>query len=396
MSFEISNKDARRLWLASQALAETPTGPLDLAAMIDRLGFVQLDTIQTVARAHDHILWSRNQNYRPKHLATLYKRREVFEHFTHDASVLPMALLPMWRRQFRRMQERIDRRGWCNGMPGPEGRAAIVARIAADGPLCSADFEADAPRAKEMWARPAHKQALDYMWYGGALATCHRRGFTKVYDLGERVFPAQLWDAKVPEQEQVAALCAGALDRMGFGTLGEIRKFWDSAEVAEVKAWATSAELVPLRVQQADGGWYDALGPADIAHRIAGLAPPTSRLRILNPFDPLIRDRARLERLFGFDYRNEMFVPKDKRRWGYYVFPLLEGARFVGRLEAKAHRDRDQLDVMNLWPEPRVAWTRARQGKLEAELARLARFVGVSQVTFSCAGGAEDMTTQGD
>ncbi|MEL7115169.1 MAG: crosslink repair DNA glycosylase YcaQ family protein [Pseudomonadota bacterium] len=267
-------------------------------------------------------------------------------------------------------------------MPDAAGRAAIKARVAQEGPLCSQDFEADAPRPTEMWARPGHKLALDYMWYAGELGTCHRRGFTKMYDVAERIFPPAFFEDAMAEEAQVAGLCTAALDRMGFGTLGEVRKFWDAAEVAEVKAWGVAADLVPLRIEAADGQWFDAVGPADIEARL-DLAPPTSRLRILNPFDPVIRDRVRLKRLFGFDYRNEMFVPKDKRQFGYYVFPLLEGDRLVGRLEAKAFREADVLTVLNLWPEPGVAWTIPRQRKLEAELSRLARFVGVNDVTFS-------------
>ena len=109
---------------------------------------------------------------------------------------------------------------------------------------------------------------------------------------------------------------------------------------------------------------------------------PTLRLRILNPFDPVIRDRNRLSRLFGFDYRIEIFVPAAKRRWGYYVYPLLEGDRFVGRIEVKSDRVRGELSVIALWPEPGVKWTSARQAKLDAELGRLARFVGATDVVW--------------
>ena len=113
------------------------------------------------------------------------------------------------------------------------------------------------------------------------------------------------------------------------------------------------------------------------------MAPaPTSRLRILNPFDPVIRDRNRLTRLFGFDYRIEIFVPAAKRQWGYYVYPLLEGDRFVGRIEVKSDRDKGELSVHALWPEPGVTWTEGRQAKLEAELGRLARFVGARDVVW--------------
>ena len=135
----------------------------------------------------------------------------------------------------------------------------------------------------------------------------------------------------------------------------------------------------------ADGAWRDAWGAPDIEARLAAAPQATIRLRILNPFDPVARDRTRLKRLFGFDYTVEMFVPAAKRQWGYYVYPLLEGDRFVGRIEVKADRKAGTLNVLKLWAEPRVKWTEARATKLEAELARLMRFVGLERVNWTIA-----------
>ena len=120
MTLKISNRDARRLWLERQGLARTPTGKLDqasLLAMVERLGFVQLDTIRIIARAHDHILWSRNQNYREEMLDQLVKDRLAFEHFTHDASVLPMEYYPYWRRQFDRLRAKMETGNWAKYLP---------------------------------------------------------------------------------------------------------------------------------------------------------------------------------------------------------------------------------------------------------------------------------------
>jgi uncharacterized protein YcaQ len=377
----IDNRNARRLWLHSQGLGETPTGPLDLGAMIQALGFVQLDTIQVVSRAHHHILWSRNQNYREPMLDQLLaKDRAVFEHFTHDASVLPMEFLPMWRRQFDRMRAYYDRTGWVKGLPDAEGRQKIKDRIAREGALSTHAFDTKIEGERQMWHRPPHKLALDYMWYAGELATCHRVNFTKYYDLAERVFPAHLREKELSEDAQIRWLCEAALDRMSFGSAGDVKRFWDAVTLPEARAWADGPELVPVSVQGADGSWASAVAPPDIEDRLAGLTPATSRLRILNPFDPVIRDRNRLSRLFGFDYRVEMFVPAAKRIWGYYVFPILEGERFVGRIEVKADRKASRLDVLKLWPEPGVKWMPARKEKLEAELARMARFIGVESV----------------
>lgn len=382
-ALRIDNRTARRLWLTAQGLAETPTGAFDLLGTIRDLGFVQLDSIQVVVRAHHHILWSRNQNYRPKMLdRALAKDRAVFEHFTHDASVLPMEFLPMWRRQFARKAAQMGRAGWVKNLPDAACRAAIKARIAAEGALSTHAFDTKIDGERHMWSRPPHKLALDYMWYSGELATCHRVNFAKYYDLAERVFPAGLRETEIPDAEQLDWLCRAAVERLLIATPGEIQRFWEAAETTEVRDWVQTADLRPVEVQGARGEWTAALAPRDIEDRLAALVPATSRLRILNPFDPVIRDRNRLSRLFGFDYRVEMFVPAAKRIWGYYVFPILEGERFVGRIDLKADRKASALLVQNFWPEPGVRWPDSRRAKLAAELDRLARLAGVERVVW--------------
>ncbi|MBI1398831.1 crosslink repair DNA glycosylase YcaQ family protein [Hyphomonas sp.] len=385
MALKISNRDARRLWLGAQGLSAAPTGPVDLPGTIRRLGFVQLDTIRVVARAHDHILWSRNQNYREPMLEKcLGQDRHVFEHFTHDASVIPIEFYPMWRRQFRRLEEKVRGWEWHRGMLDEEGRAEIRRRIEAEGPLSTKAFDTKIEGKREMWRRPPHKLALDYMWYAGELSTSHREGFTKFYDLTHRVIPDHHRETEHDDEVQVDWLCREALDRLAFGTPGDIQRFWAAADLGEVKDWteANAEELVPVEIESVGGQWTAALAPADIEVQLEAVPAPVSRLRILNPFDPVIRDRNRLTRLFGFDYRIEIFVPAAKRQWGYYVYPLLEGDRFVGRIEVKADREKGELSVHNLWHEPGVKWTDARAARLDAELARMARFVGADEVVW--------------
>lgn len=379
----IDNRTARQLWLISQGLNTTPTGPLDILGTIKRLGFVQLDSIQTVARAHHHILWSRNTSYREPMLDRMLARdRAIFEHFTHDASVLPMEFLPMWERQFRRKKAQLDRSGWLKNLPDPAERETMKARIRHEGALSTHAFDSEITGKKEMWSRPPHKVALDYMWYAGELATCHRVNFTKFYNLPERVFPGDLAELALPDHEQVDRLCHAALDRMGFGTAGDIQRYWDAVSSAEARDWVEAAGLRPVEIVTADRAVIKAVAPADIEDRLRDLRPSTSRLRILNPFDPVIRDRTRLERLFGFTYRVEMFVPAAKRLWGYYVYPILEGDRFVGRIEVKADRKASSLNVINFWPEPSIKWPAARRDKLRAELDRMRRFVGLDSVVW--------------
>ncbi|MEJ5218835.1 crosslink repair DNA glycosylase YcaQ family protein [Cognatishimia sp. D5M38] len=380
-ALRISNKQARWLWLASQGLSETPTGPLDVYGMIEKLGFVQLDTIQTVSRAHHHILWSRNQNYREKMLNPLLaKDRLIFEHFTHDASVIPMKALPAWRRQFRRMEKKANH--WYTEVAGTDLMRDIKARITEEGALSTHAFDTKNDRPKEMWARPPHKRALDYMWLTGELATCFRKDFTKFYNLPERVFPEELRRREMSEDAELDWLLGEAIDHIAVGTAREIQRFWDASTSVETKEWLSKANLIPVEIENADKTITQAYGAPDIEARLADLVAPSSRLRIVNPFDPVTRDRARLDRLFGFDYRIEMFVPAAKRKWGYYVYPILEGDRFVGRIEVKANRAKSELTVINFWPETRVKWPAARQNKLHAELDRLGRFVGCGQVTW--------------
>lgn len=378
-ALKLSNSDARRLWIWTNALADAPTGACDLMGIINLLGFVQIDTIRNVTRAHNHILWSRNQNYREGAVWDHLRARDVFEHFTHDASLIAANVLPYWGPQFERLGAYYARSDWSKSGLGKEQVAQIVARIRTEGALSTHAFDTKA-KTREMWTRPPHKKALDQLWYAGDLATCHRENFVKFYDLADRVFPAH---TRSTDTEALDWLGRSAIDRISFGTQGEVQRFWDVMSAKEAKGWvAQSGDLIPVEVTCADGSSYMGVAHPDIETRLKTAPAPTTRLRILNPFDPLIRDRIRLEKLFGFAYRNEMFVPKAKRIWGYYVYPLLEGARFVGRLELKADRAKGELDVTGFWSESGVRWTAARWAKLDAELARFGRFAGVNKITW--------------
>ncbi len=369
----IGNRAIRHLWLWTNGLAEIGSGRPDVMALIRQIGFLQIDTIRNVTRAHNHILWSRNPNYREGMLWPLLGR-DLFEHFTHDASLIPMDVLPHWGRQFARMGQKAQGEWYRSGL-GQVEIAGVRARIEAEGPLSTHAFDTKVT-SREMWARPPHKKALDQMWYAGDLATCHRENFVKYYDLGARVFPSQL-RGEGDDAASVDALCDSALDRLSIATCGEVQRFWAAMDAGEAREWIARRQPVEVQVTGADGTVRPALAATDIEDRLAALPAPTSRLRILNPFDPAVRDRARLKRLFGFDYVNEMFVPADRRRWGYYVYPLLEGDRFVGRTELKADRKAGWLRVTGLWPEPGVRWGARRTARLEAELGRLARMIGV-------------------
>lgn len=347
-------------------------------ATIRRLGFVQIDTIRNVTRAHHHILWSRNRNYTERKLWPLLRDRHLFEHFTHDASLIPKEVLPFWQRQFSRLGAKVADNAWYQSGLGADEKRRIRERIAQEGPLSTHAFDTKAD-SREMWARPPHKKALDQMWYSGELATSHRDNFIKYYDLGERVFPSHL--RSCPGENAAADwLCDEALQRLAMATQGEVQRFWGALSALQTKDWAGRRNLVPLYVQGADGSWQKMWGSDDIEHRLSEAESVSDHLRLLNPFDPAIRDRIRLERLFGFEYRNEMFVPPAKRLWGYYVYPLLEKDRFVGRIELKADRAKGWMRVTGFWQEPGTKWGHARAAKLDRELTRFARLAGIKDI----------------
>tara|TARA_R110000824_G_scaffold3839_6_gene18354 strand:- start:10264 stop:11433 length:1170 start_codon:yes stop_codon:yes gene_type:complete len=386
MALRISNRQARWLWLQSQGLSETPTGPLDLPEMIHCLGYVQLDTIQNVTRAHHHIMWSRNQNYREPMLDKLLATdRAIFEHFTHDASVLPMEFYPMWQRQFRRLGAKVAGHASFKKAVAEIDTHEIKARIAEEGPLSTQAFDTRIEGKKQMWDRPPHKRVMDQLWYAGELATSHRQNFNKYYDLAERVIPSHHREMKHDDADQIDWLCRNALDRLAFGSLGEIQRFWGAVDAKETRAWSqATSDMVSVELESHDGKWLKALAPPDIEMRLSNAPEPTARLRIINPFDPIVRDRNRLLALFGFHYRNEMFVPAAQRLWGYYVYPILERDRFVGRIEIKADRSAGRLRVTQFWPEPGMRWPAARHDKLAAELTRLSRLIGVADIIWEC------------
>ncbi len=386
----LSNSDARRVFLAKQGLSAPPNRALTKTGLLDLihdLGFVQVDSIQTVERAHHQILFSRNQTYRREHLTALLEKDGVlFEHWTHDASILPSAFFKYWKHKFRDEElALVERWRRWRGEGFEASFEETYDRVVKDGAILARDMKADGHVSGGWWNWHPNKTALEYFWRTGKFAIAGRSNFQKIYDLAERVIPAEFHEPEVSREDFVDWACRSALARLGFATHGEVAAFWDLLSPDEAKAWVAENrdELIEVMIEPALGGkpraswaFADFLGTTDTYPE----APP--RIRVLSPFDPMIRDRNRTERLFGFFYRIEIFVPEPKREYGYYVFPLLEGDRLIGRIDMKADRKKGTLDVKRLWMEPRVKASAGRLEKLEAELERLARFAGVENVVY--------------
>jgi len=364
---------AKRLALNAGAGFHRPPGrgPTAVAALVDRLGFVQIDTISVVERAHHHILAARLPGYQTDWL----DRADVFEYWAHAAAYLP------WR-DFRHTlprKERILAQGHDWFHTKRDDAAAVLERIRSEGPLMARDFEA--PRRTAGWWdwKPA-KRALEFLYMAGELMVT-RRGFQKVFDLTERVLPDGV-DTRTPNAEEHAGWYVDrALDVWGLVAKDEFayQRREHVEVVGEVLARRVEAgELVKVRVEGVPRTDYYGR-PSDLAG-VDSLPGPGRKLHILSPFDPFVIHRKRLKRLFGFDFTIECYVPAPKRTFGYFALPLLWGDQFVGLLDAKADREVGALKVQNLRFDLPVAKRLAFDRALGPALADFAKFNGVALV----------------
>jgi uncharacterized protein len=390
MAILIHNDQARRIFLERQQLSQSPgraLGKQGLLQLIDDLGFVQVDSIATVERAHHMILFSRNQTYRREHLtALLEKDGELFEHWTHDASIIPCRFFRYWKHRFRRREPILAER-WkkWQGESFDSAFDDTFRHIVDNGAIMSRDMKVEDHKSGGWWNWHPNKTALEYYWHTGRLAIAGRVNFQKVYNLAERVIASHHYEPEVSHAEFVDWACRSAFRRLGFATSGEIAAFWDIVTPDEAKEWVKTHrdELVELAIEPADGGRPRlSFALADFPDSLNDIPEPPGRIRVLSPFDPLLRNRDRAGRLFNFSYRIEVFVPEPKRQYGYYVFPLLEGDRMIGRIDMKADRKAGTLDVRRIWLEKGVRASAGRLDKLDAELQRVGRFAGVERVVY--------------
>ncbi|MEM7228870.1 MAG: crosslink repair DNA glycosylase YcaQ family protein [Planctomycetota bacterium] len=385
----VSAVDARRLLMQGAGLLERTDQPATSAVLhdvLDHLGYVQLDTINTVVRAHEHILHTRLDNYVPGDLLhALAAHRRLFEHWTHDASVIPVACLPAWMPRFEAYRARIPTTAWWTKTLGRNAKrliAEVLEHVEAHGEVMSRDFERQDSKAGTWWGWKPQKAALEYLWRSGELAIARREGFQKVFAPFDSVYPHVRALIPFDVDAQVEWTCRCALDRHTFATAKELAEFHALIKSPQARAWAEAAadrgEIERVEVSHArDGSSTVCYATPDWRER-RDLIPATDggTIRVLSPFDPICRDRARLERLFGFTYRFEAFVPAPKRVYGYYVLPVLEGDRMIGRLDAKTDRQAGELRVLGVWWESGVRPTAARQKRLERALSRLSAFAG--------------------
>ena len=381
---KLSLAAARRVALAAQGFIGPRPGRVPDATaarrQIERLGLLQIDSVSAVVRSHYLPLFSRLGPYRRElldELAYAGRHRRLFEYWGHEASLLPVTAQPLFR---WRMERAAAGQGIYAGIArfGRERRefvAAVLAEVRARGPLTAGELAAGARGLGGWWGWSEDKLALEFLFWAGQVTTATRRGFERVYDLPERALPREVLDRPTPDpHEAQRELLRRAGRALGVATLRDLRDYFrlDAADVqGRLAELGEAGDLLPVTVEGwSQPAWLDPA--ARLPRRIDARA-------LLSPFDSLVWERARTERLFNFRYRIEIYTPAHKRLHGYYVLPFLLGDRLVARVDLRGDRKAGCLLVVRTHLEPDTV-PDAVAGPLADELRLLADWLGLERV----------------
>ncbi|MCZ6681188.1 MAG: winged helix DNA-binding domain-containing protein [Candidatus Poribacteria bacterium] len=385
---KISASTARRLILQCQGLDggwNLSEGKERAAQTIERLGYVQIDTIAVIARAHHHTLWSRYSDYAPKMLHELFAQdHRIFEYWTHAASYVPTRDYQYYLPRMRGLADRPKTRQWLQ--QNAQLVQNVLKRIQTEGPLGATNFSDTRNRKRGSWWdwKPA-KRALETLFDIGELMVTERRNFQRIYDLTERVLLAET-DTTEPSPDELARFIVHrTLATHGVASSGEIgwRNGNRSALVRVVDALVDSGEVTAVQIEGMEDVIYYAL-----TEKISVEPSPCQNQKLihfLSPFDNLVIRRERLKKLFGFEYKLECYLPVEKRRYGYFCLPILWGDEFVGRLDAKADRKRKTFIVRKVIFEQEFENDPDLLPVLAGKLWTLARFNNCESIVIEAA-----------
>lgn len=376
MKESLSLQQARKLVLLSQRLPPTKQNGRAIAATlsaIEHLGYIQIDTISVIQRAHHHTLWNRNPRYKTSHLNQLVADKQVFEYWSHAAAYLPM-------RDYRftlPSKQAIASGAQDHWYDRDESlMKSVLRRIATEGPLMAKDFEHTGEKSGDWKSKPA-KRALEYLFMQGDVMVPYRANFHKVYHLTEHVLPEGT-DTTLPDPEEYTRfLITRYLQTNGLGQPAEIAFLLKNIKPlisTTLQEMVLSGELVQIRVGSRS---YYAL-PDSLNLLSKPLA--RSKLKILSPFDNLLIQRKRMQALFEFDYLLECYLPKAKRRYGYFSLPILWDGKLVARMDCKAEREKSLLHIHHLAMEPRLVTTDAFFLALRKEVVCFMQFNNCSNI----------------
>jgi uncharacterized protein YcaQ len=367
----ISAAQARRITLAAQGFGKpgsgkphAPAGTRQLNLLMQRLGVLQLDSVNVFERSHYLPVLARLGAYDKADLdrLTFTKKAPYVEFWAHQAALIPVESWPLWRWFMLNEREGTGRtKLWATS--NKLMTDFLLAELAEKGPLPASRIEHESnKRSGPWWGWSEVKTGLEVLFFRGEVAVAGRTRFERIYDLPERRLPAHVLEQEIPKQDAIRELVRLGAQALGVGTIRDIADYWRLPQ-AETRAAAAelteSGDLLPVTV----AGW----GKPALLHRDARIPRRIETAALLSPFDPIVWERERALRMFGFHYRIEIYTPAPKRVFGYYTLPVLIDEAIVGRIDLKSDRQQGVLRVQSAWREGSAA------DGLEPRIAQLVR-----------------------
>lgn len=336
----------RFLTLYSQGLTKSyPFGKGKNAVLnaLENLGYLQIDTLAVVERAHHHTLWTRIPDYKTEYLDELVKEGQIFEYWFHAASYLPMNDFRFAMPQMISIKESENHYYKAD----PKVVKYVLDNIRSEGPKKARDFEQETKKSGTWWNLKSSKMALERLFFQGDLMICGRNGMEKIYDLTERVLPKSINTNMPTKLEFVEYLVKTYLKAYGFTTLKQITylktdKLLNKNVIEVLQSMIQNGSVQQINIEN----FPTIFVKTDLIEN--SFKNDISNIRILSPFDNSIIHRERIKQFFNFDFRLECYVPKEKRKYGYFCLPILFGDTFIGRVDCKAHRKEKEFEIINL------------------------------------------------
>ena len=380
----LSQEDVRTAMLAAQGLLHPPATPAtktDILPLIQRMAYLQIDTIHAVRRSQYLVLWSRLGDYIPAWLNEIHQEGHLFEYYAHALCYLPIKDYPIFRGRILH-DDRIGNNWQKWGEAYPEVIKRVRSMVKENGPVCSSNF--NSPTISTGWGNvKQEKLALQRMFATGELMIPFRVKFRRYYDLRERVLPN--WDDKeaLEERHALESLILKAVRALGVAREDWVASYYflPKTGLAELmRNLASQGKLIGITIDGWEQAAYVHKEQMPLIKSIVKGERPPSHMTFLSPFDPLISDRDRTRTLFNFDYKMEAYTPAKDRQYGYFCLPILYKDRLIGRLDPKAHRKIKLLEIKNIYLEQGVMIDSDLVNALKATLSAFAKWHGMKNL----------------
>jgi uncharacterized protein YcaQ len=388
---EISLPKAQRFILQKQGIL-TQHPAQSVLEVAKRIHNIQLDTISVVARSHDLTVFTRFPKYEEKAIWELQKHKQLFESISHALCLLPISTYPFYNCLMTIYRHSPKNSYWSKWIQSNQHVIdQVYNAIKQQGALSSKDFKVPLERkSKGWWAWKSEKRALEYLFHTGQLLIQYRKGFQKFYDLPERVLPPGIDHEPMPIDEIPEYLCDQTFASFGIGNHQEMRFYLNSRAARHL--WDNKPEritrfldeqvkknlLTQVKIDTLKEPQY--IRTQDIDLLLNDDSIPTKRVHLINPFDNIIRERALLAKYWQFNYTLEAYTPPAKRKYGYYLMPILDGHQFIGRLEPKVHRKEQLLEIKSIFFKPGYRSTHQSLERLYNGIQAFAEFHKCDQI----------------